>query len=85
MIVAITARNRCTNAEHRHNIYMKAKYHLQLQAKVIEVLERIARDECRIETLQTQHRDSLDFHDVSAASLLCALNAAYEAGKRAAK
>ena len=36
-----------------------------------------------IETLETRNRDSLDFHSVSVWQLKAALEAAYEAGRRA--
>ena len=51
----------------------------------IELLfESIALDHLFIETLQTRHRDSLDFHDVSVWSVKSALQAAFDAGLRAA-
>jgi len=47
----------------------------------IELLfESIALDHLFIETLQTRHRDSLDFHDVGVWCVRDALQAAYEAG-----
>lgn len=48
------------------------------------LLESIALDHLFIETLQTRHRDSLDFHDVSVWSVKSALQAAFDAGLRAA-
>lgn len=56
------------------------RYHISGNPKVIELLEKIAREECGVETLQTRFSDSLDFHDISAASLLVALHTAYYAG-----
>ena len=44
------------------------------------LLESIALDHLFIETLQTRHRDSLDFHDVSVWGVKSALVAAYQAG-----
>ncbi len=50
----------------------------------IELLfESIALDHLFIETLQTRHRDSLDFHDVSVWGVKSALQAAFDAGLRA--
>lgn len=48
------------------------------------MLESIALDHLFIETLQTRHRDSLDFHDVSVWGVKSALQAAFDAGLRAA-
>lgn len=56
------------------------KYYIDGDPKVIELLEKIAKDECNVETLQTRWRDALDFHDISVASLLSALHTAYYAG-----
>jgi len=42
---------------------------------------RIAKTELGIETLETRHRDRLDFHEVSVASVKAALLAAFEAGR----
>ncbi len=51
----------------------------------IELLfESIALDHLFIETLQTRHRDRLDFHDVSVWGVKSALQAAFDAGLRAA-
>jgi len=51
----------------------------------IELLfESIALDHLFIETLQTRPRDSLDFHDVSVWGVKSALQAAFDAGLRAA-
>lgn len=43
-------------------------------------LTRIAQQHLRIETLESRHRDSLDFHEVSVLELRDALEAAYRAG-----
>ena len=48
------------------------------------LLESIALDHLFIETLQTRHRDRLDFHDVSVWGVKSALQAAFDAGLRAA-
>ena len=56
-------------------------YYIQDDPKVIELLEKIAREECAVDTLKTQYSDGLDFHDISSASLLAALHAAYILGK----
>ena len=53
-------------------------YHLKLPASVIASFERIAKEHCNINTLQTQFNDSLDFHDVHVAGLLRMLNDAYK-------
>lgn len=45
-----------------------------------DLLAQIAREQCRIETLETQRSDSLDFHDVSVWSLKAALEKAFDAG-----
>jgi len=47
-------------------------------------LEQIAKEHLFIETLQTQHSDRLDFHDVSVWGVKAALQAAFEAGRKAA-
>ncbi len=48
------------------------------------LFKSIALDHLFIETLQTRHRDSLDFHDVSVWGVKSALQAAFDAGLRAA-
>ncbi len=48
------------------------------------LLERLAKEHLFIDTLQTQHSDRLDFHDVSVWGIKAALQAAYEAGAKAA-
>ncbi len=45
-----------------------------------KLLEQIAKEHLFIETLETQHRDRLDFHDVSVWAIKSALEAAYAAG-----
>lgn len=44
------------------------------------LLTRIAQQYLRIETLESRHRDSLDFREVSVMELRDALEAAYRAG-----
>jgi hypothetical protein len=48
------------------------------------LLEEIALKHFFVETLQTQNRDCLDFHDVSVWAIESALRAAFEAGVQAA-
>ncbi len=50
-----------------------------------KLLEQIALKHFFIETLETQHRDRLDFHDVSVWAVKSALEAAYAAGIEAGK
>ncbi len=50
-----------------------------------KLLEQIALKHFFIETLETQHRDRLDFHDVSVWAIKSALEAAYAAGIEAGK
>lgn len=47
-------------------------------------LQKIALDHLFIETLETRHSDRLDFHDVSVWGVKSALEAAFEAGRKAA-
>jgi len=51
------------------------------ETKMDKKIREIALRELRIETLETRHSDSLDFHDISVWSLKAALKAAYEAGQ----
>lgn len=46
---------------------------------------QIAKEHFNIDTLQTRKSDSLDFYDVAVWCVRDALEAAYEAGKAAAK
>ena len=63
----------------------KPKHITALSPDEIELLlESIALDHLFIETLQTRHRDSLDFHDVSVWGVKSALQAAFDAGLHAA-
>ena len=52
---------------------------------VEELLAAIAKEQLRIDTLETGNSDSLDFHDVAVWSVKTALEAAYRAGLAAAK
>lgn len=51
-------------------------------ARDTQLLE-IAQRQFRIETLETQHWDRLDFHDVAVWAIRAALEEAFEAGRRA--
>jgi hypothetical protein len=50
-----------------------------------QLFNRIANEHLYIETLETQHRDRLDFHEVAVWGIKCALAAAYAAGLAEAK
>jgi hypothetical protein len=52
--------------------------------KLEQLLDQIAKQHLFIETLETQHSDRLDFHDVSVWGIKAALEAAYEAGRKSA-
>lgn len=45
-----------------------------------ELIAKIAREECSVDTLKTHGRDGLDFHDISVRGLKSALERAYKAG-----
>ncbi|WP_318828382.1 DUF6900 domain-containing protein [Burkholderia cepacia] len=45
-----------------------------------KLLTAIAREHLLIDTLETRHRDRLDFHDCSVGSIRSALIAAFDAG-----
>lgn len=47
------------------------------------IFEQIAREVFRLDTLETRHSDSLDFHDVAVWQIEEALRRAFEAGKAA--
>ena len=53
--------------------------------EIARLLELIAQDHLFIDTLQTRHSDSLDFHYVSFWGVRSALMAAFEAGRQAAR
>ncbi|MFM2007579.1 MAG: hypothetical protein RLZZ09_3234 [Pseudomonadota bacterium] len=46
------------------------------------LLSQIAQKHLRVETLETRHSDSLDFHDVAVWQIEEALQAAFEAGRQ---
>ena len=50
-----------------------------------KLLEQIAKEHLFIETLETQHSDRLDFHDVAVWAIKSATEAAYAAGIEAGK
>lgn len=50
-----------------------------------KILEQIARETTRVETLETRQSDSLDFHDIAVWSLKAALEKAYKAGQESMK
>ena len=49
------------------------------------LLTQIAQQHLKVETLETRHSDSLDFHDVAIWQIQEALEAAFEAGRQAAQ
>ena len=49
------------------------------------LLTQIAQQHLKVETLETRHNDSLDFHDVAIWQIEEALEAAFEAGRQAAQ
>lgn len=53
--------------------------------EIDQLFNRIANEHLYIETLETQHRDRLDFHEVAVWGVKCALAAAYAAGFAEAK
>lgn len=50
------------------------------QKKVQALIEKIARETCRVETLESRNMDALDFYDIGVGSLKDALMRAYQAG-----
>ena len=50
-----------------------------------QLLQKIAEECLRLETLETRNADNLDFHDCSVWSIKEALEMAYQAGLEAAK
>lgn len=48
----------------------------------LSVLEQIAREELRIETLESRRSDSLDFHDAAVWTVQSALDRAFDYGQR---
>ncbi len=62
---------------------MKTKTTKRQQAYKDATVNEIAQRILRIDTLQTRKSDSLDFHDVAVWSIKEALEAAFEAGRKA--
>lgn len=58
---------------------------MKSNTKLNQLLEQIAQQHLFIDTLETQSSDRLDFHDVSVWAVKTALQAAYEAGLKAAE
>ncbi len=58
---------------------------MKTNKKLNQLLEQIAQQHLFIDTLETQSSDRLDFHDVSVWAVKAALQAAYEAGLKAAE
>ena len=52
--------------------------------KLNQLMTQIAQQHLRLETLETRHSDSLDFHEVAIWQIQEALQAAFEAGRQAA-
>lgn len=50
-----------------------------------DIIEALAEQHLRLETLETRNSDSLDFSDQAVWSIKAALQAAYEAGAAAAR
>ena len=55
------------------------------QPAILALFEQIALDHLFIETLETRHSDSLDFHEVSVWAVKSALQAAFDAGRQTAQ
>ena len=53
--------------------------------EIDQLFNRIANEHLYIKTLETQHRDRLDFHEVAVWGIKCALAAAYAEGIAAGK
>jgi hypothetical protein len=58
---------------------------MKSNTKLNQLLEQLAQQHLFIDTLETQSSDRLDFHDVSVWAVKAALQAAYEAGLKAAE
>ncbi len=58
---------------------------MKANKKQEQLLEQITKQHLLIDTLETQSSDRLDFHDVSVWGVKAALEAAYEAGLKAAQ
>jgi hypothetical protein len=68
---------------HRKAINMNAKTTKRKRAYKDATVNEIAQRILRLDTLQTRKSDSLDFHDVAVWSIKEALEAAFEAGRKA--
>tara|TARA_B100000925_G_C21765731_1_gene369769 strand:+ start:396 stop:626 length:231 start_codon:yes stop_codon:yes gene_type:complete len=68
---------------YRKDINMKAKTTKRKQAYKDATVNEIAQRILGIDTLQTRKSDSLDFHDVAVWNIKEALEAAFEAGRKA--
>jgi hypothetical protein len=51
-----------------------------MESRADKIIEQIAREQLRVETLQERGLDRLDFHEVSVASIKQALMEAFDAG-----
>ena len=49
--------------------------------RINQLMTQIAQQHLRLETLETRHSDSLDFHDLAVWKIESALRAAFEAGR----
>jgi hypothetical protein len=50
--------------------------------KLNQLMTEIAQQHLLLETLETRHSDSLDFHDLAVWQIKSALKAAFEAGRQ---
>jgi hypothetical protein len=50
--------------------------------KLTQLMTQIAQQHLRLETLETRHSESLDFHDIAIWQIESALKAAFEAGRQ---
>jgi hypothetical protein len=65
--------------------YKKRKGDKTMDKNIEKKLEKIAKEELFIETLETRNSDELDFHEVSIWGVKKALELAFELGKKASK
>lgn len=64
---------------------MQANAKTKMTKQQAKIIEQIARQHLRLETLETRNSDRLDFSDNAVWCLKAALEAAFNAGKQAAK
>ena len=64
---------------------MNAKTAASAKAPSEALLQEIAANHFRLETLETRNSDGLDFHDVAVWSIRAALEAAFAAGQAATR